>query len=411
MQTGFQQTFWVANIIELFERFAYYGSMAVLSVYLADKIGLDPVTVGILFGLFTGVLYSLPFIAGTFVDRYGFKRSLIACFSFFTVGYFLIGLAGLPFGAAIIAAVGKVTYLTIILLFTAIGGSLIKPCIVGTVAKTTTPATKALGYSIYYTLVNIGGAVGPILALQVRENFGIEFVLVMSSATSCLLILGAFFFYKEPQRDHDMPPPTSLIKVLHDMLLVFKNIRFVSFLVIFSGFWIMFWQIFYSLPFYVKEVLKFERFELLETVDAWSIIFLTVPVAAITKKLRPITAMVVGFSIAGSAWFLMGVSHTVPATIIAMFLFALGEATQAPRFYEYVADLAPKEQIGTFMGFAFLPIALGSFVAGPLAGWLIQTYLRGENYSPTIMWMIVGGIGFGATLLMILYDRMVARHV
>ncbi len=411
IRTGFQRTFWTANIIELFERFAYYGSMAVLSVYLADKIGLDTVTVGILFGIFTGVLYSLPFVAGTFVDRYGFKRSLIACFSFFTIGYFLIGLAGLSFGAAIIAVVGKTTYLTTILLFTAIGGSLIKPCIVGTVAKTTTTTTKSLGYSIYYTLVNIGGAVGPILALQVREKFGIEYVLVMSSATSCLLILGVLFFYKEPQRDPATSPPKSLVKVFRDMLLVFTNIRFVSFLVIFSGFWIMFWQIFYSLPFYVKEVLKFERFELLETVDAWSIIFLTVPVAAMTKKLKPIVAMVIGFSIASSAWLLMGVSHTVSATIIAMFLFALGEAIQAPRFYEYVADLAPKEQIGTFMGFAFLPIAIGSFIAGPLAGWLVQTYLRGENYSPTRMWMIIAGIGFGATLLMTFYDRMIARRI
>jgi proton-dependent oligopeptide transporter, POT family len=410
MRTGFQRTFWVANTIELFERFAYYGSMAVLSVYLADKIGLDKLTVGILFSIFTGVLYSLPIVAGTFVDRYGFKRSLVACFSFFTIGYFLIGLAGLPLGSTIIAAVGKISYLATILLFTAIGGSLIKPCIVGTVAKTTTRETKALGYSIYYTLVNIGGAVGPILALQVRQNFGIEYVLVMSSVTSCLLICGALFFYKEPPRDPGTTPQTSLVKVFRDMLLVFTNFKFISFLIIFSGFWIMFWQIFSSLPFYVKEVLKFEDFELLETVDAWSIIFLTIPVAAMTKKLKPIVAMVVGFSIASSAWLVMGASRSVPATIVAMFLFALGEAIQAPRFYEYVADLAPKEQIGTFMGFAFLPIAIGSFIAGPLGGWLAQTYIRPTSVSPETMWMAVAEIGFLSTLLMILYDRLVVRN-
>jgi POT family proton-dependent oligopeptide transporter len=410
MRTGFQRTFWVANIIELFERFAYYGSMAVLSVYLADKIGLDKITVGILFGIFSGVLYSLPFIAGTFVDRYGFKRSLVACFSFFTIGYFLIGLAGLPLGSAIITAVGKVSYLATILLFTAIGGSLIKPCIVGTVAKTTTSATKALGYSIYYTLVNIGGAVGPILALQVRQHLGIEYVLIMSSATSCLLILGALFLYKEPEHDPGASPRNSLPKVFGDMLLVFTNLKFVFFLIIFSGFWIMFWQIFTSLPFYVKEVLKFEHFELLETVDAWSIIFLTIPAAAITKKLKPIVAMVIGFSIASSAWLVMGASRSVPATVISMFLFALGEAIQAPRFYEYVADLAPREQIGTFMGFAFLPVAIGSFVAGPLGGWLAQTYIRTASLSPEIMWIAVAEIGFTSTILMIIYDRLVVRH-
>lgn len=410
MRTGFQRTFWVANIIELFERFAFYGSKAVLTFYLANKVGLGPETAGKLAGVFSGVLYSLPIVAGTFVDRYGFKRSLVACFSFFTVGYFLIGLAGLSFGTAITAAVGKTAYLIVVLLLTAIGGSLIKPCIVGTVAKTTTPSTKALGFSIYYTLVNIGGAVGPILALQVRENLGIEYVLIMSSFTSLLLILGTLVFYREPQHDGSSEPPTSLAKVFRDMLLVFTNIRFVSFLVIFSGFWIMFWQIFYSLPFYVTEVLKFQRFELLETVDAWSIIFLTVPVAALARRMKSIVAMVVGFSIASCAWIVMGLIQSVPATIVGMFLFALGEAIQAPRFYEYVADLAPKDQIGTFMGFAFLPVAIGSFVAGPLGGWLVQTYLRCDLPSPTGMWMVVAGIGFGSTVLMIIYDRIIIRH-
>ena len=51
--------------------------------------------------------------------------------------------------------------------------------------------------------------------------------------------------------------------VLRDMLLVFRNLRFVTFLVIFSGFWAMFWQIFYSLPFYVRDVLKFEPLRVL----------------------------------------------------------------------------------------------------------------------------------------------------
>src|SRR6185295_2181278 len=180
---GFSRTFWVANTLELFERFAFYGAKAVLTIYLAQRVGLGAQTAGSLAGLFSGVLYALPIVAGTIVDRYGFKRSLAACFSIFCVGYFLIGLAGMQFGQGIVGAVGRGPYITAVLLLTAIGGSLIKPCIVGTVARTTTPDARSLGFSIYYTLVNFGGAVGPILALQVRENLGIEFVLVTSSIT------------------------------------------------------------------------------------------------------------------------------------------------------------------------------------------------------------------------------------
>jgi POT family proton-dependent oligopeptide transporter len=405
---SFSRNFWVANTLELFERFAFYGSKAVLTLYLADRVGLGPQAAGSLAGLFSGVLYCLPLVAGTVVDRYGFKKSLAACFSIFCVGYFLIGLAGLEWGREIVAAVGRGPYILAVLLLTAVGGSLIKPCIVGTVARTSRPDTKSLGYSIYYTLVNVGGALGPILALQVREGLGIEYVLVVSSITSFFCLVGTLLFFREPEREPGEGAPASFGKILGDMVLVFKNVRFLTFLLIFSGFWIMFWQIFYSLPFYLTEVLHFERFELIETVDAWTLILLTVPVAALVRRWRPIRAMTAGFAVASLSWILIALAPSWPMVAVAMAVFALGEAMQAPRFYEYVADLAPKEQVGTFMGFAFLPVAVGSFVGGPLAGVLVQRFIR-ESASPAGMWWIVSAIGFGTTVLMVLYDRFVSR--
>jgi len=407
---GFTSTFWVANIIELFERFAFYGSKAVLTVFLAERVGLGPQVAGSLAGIFSGVLYSLPIVAGTFVDRYGFRKSLMACFAIFCVGYFSIGFAGMEFGQSIVNAIGKTPYTIIVLLLTAMGGSLIKPCIVGTVAKTTTPDTKSLGYSIYYMLVNIGGAVGPILALSVRSNLGIEFVLVMSSVTSFFLLVGTFLFFKEPKNSdgEETKQPTSLAVVFKNMLLVFGNVKFMTFLTIFSGFWIMFWQIFYSFPFYIREVLKFEQFEILETIDAWTIIFLSVPVTALAKRLSPILSMSLGFAIASFSWLLMATTPSVPVAIAAMALFAIGEVTQAPRFYEYVADLAPKEQVGTYMGFAFLPVAIGSFVAGPLGGWITEQYFQGSG-TPETAWYILSGIGFGSTALMLVYNAVVKK--
>ncbi|MBI1748933.1 MAG: MFS transporter [Acidobacteria bacterium] len=407
-RTGFQPTFWVANILELFERFAFYGSKAVLAVYLAEKVGLGAQTATTLAGLFSFVIFSLPIIAGVFVDRYGFKKTLTACFALFGVGYFLIGLAGLQFGQAIVNAIGKTPYTVAVLLLTAVGGSLIKPCIVGTVSKTSTPNTRSLGFSIYYTLVNIGGAVGPILALQVRQNLGIEYVLVMSSLTSFLLLFGTLAFFNEPQSEAPTEGTRAFGQVFRDMLLVFRNFRFISFLVIFSGFWIMFWQIFYSFPFYILEVLKYPKFEVLETVDAWTIIAISIPVTALVKKWKPITAMSLGFFIASLSWLVIASSPTVVAAIIGVALFAIGEATQAPRFYEYVSALAPKDQVGTFMGFAFLPVAIGAFVAGPLGGWLVQAYLR-ESMNPAMMWRIVAAIGLGSTALMLLYNTFLVK--
>jgi proton-dependent oligopeptide transporter, POT family len=405
LRTGFSRTFWIANTLELFERLAFYGSKAVLAVYLAEKVGLGT-TGNTLVGLYGFAVFFLPILAGTIVDRYGFKKSLAVCFAIFSLGYFSVGLAGLSGGRRIVESVGSLPYVVGALLLTAIGGSLIKPCIVGVVARTTTETTKSLGYSIYYTLVNLGGALGPMLALQVREGLGIEYVLVMSALVSFANLLATFIFFKEPEVSGEGGPRRTFGRVFRDMVVVFGNFRFISFLIIFSGFWIMFWQIFFSLPFYVRDVLHFPRFELIETVDAWSIIFLTVPITALMKKIRPIVAMTLGFAVASASWLLIAAAPTIPLAVFAIACFAVGEAMQAPRFYEYVADLAPPGQVGTFMGFAFLPVALGSLVAGPLSGWLVQHYLKDGGNRPGGMWIVLALIGLISTLLMIAHDRL-----
>jgi Na+/melibiose symporter-like transporter len=223
-----------------------------------------------------------------------------------------------------------------------------------------------------------------------------------------MLFIATTIFYREPPRPVDAPPPRSMGQVLADMLLVFRNLRFMLFLVIFSGFWVMFWHIFYALPFYVKDYLNYSRFEIIETVDAWTIILVTVPVAFIARKLKPLSAMVLGVALATGSWFVMGFVPTLAGTIAAMMIFAVGESLQAPRFYEYVARIAPPDQVGTYMGFAFLPIAIGTFVSGASSGYLVQHFVEGGNPAAPRMWLIVGGYGVVSTLLLVLYDRFIA---
>jgi dipeptide/tripeptide permease len=388
--------------LELFERLAFYSSKAILTVYLVETLGLGSFG-NSLAGFYTFAIFFLPILAGTFVDRFGFRKSLLSCFAIFSLGYALIALAALPWASSVVELLGVKLYVSVALAITAIGGSLIKPSIVGTVARTTDESNKSLGYSIYYTLVNIGGAVGPLLALAMRSNAGIQYVMLSSALTSVLLFLGTFVFFKEPQAHADAGPTRAMSRVLQDMLLVFRNLRFVSFLVIFSGFWIMFWQTFYSVPFYVKDILGVEEFELLESVGPWTIIFLTVPVTAAMKKLRPISAMSIAFAVASSAWLLNLAWPSTAALVLCAALFSIGETMQAPRFYEYVAELAPKDQVGTFMGFAFLPVAVGALLAGPLSGFFVERFIKTGN--PAGMWIILSAIGAVSTLAMLAYNR------
>jgi MFS family permease len=346
----------------------------------------------------------LPIIAGVFVDRYGFKKTLMTCFAIFAIGYFSIGVAGLEWGASITNVIGVRNYMIIAIVITAVGGSLIKPCIVGTVAKTSTAEARPLGFSIYYTLVNTGGALGPIVALSIRKDLGVEYVLIMSAITSACLFVGTFLFYKEIE-NNDTEKRT-LGKVFQDMVLVFTNFKFISLLFVFGIFWLIFWQIFYLLPLYATDVLHFAEFEKLESLDAIAVIVFTVPIGALLKNVKPIYPLVAGFIIATIAWFIVGAMGTVTFVVIGVLLYGLADATQTPRFYDYVSSLAPKHQVGTFMGFAFLPVAIGSLPAGYLSDWLRLNFI---NSNPSMMWFVLTGVGVVGTILLIIHHLVYSR--
>jgi len=401
---GFNDLFWIANTLELFERFAFYGAKAILVVFFIEQVGLAE-DAGSLAGFFTFLVYGLPVLAGVVVDRYGFRKALMTCFLIFGIGYFLIAMAGMQWSAEIVAAIGKKTYVICVLIFTAIGGSLIKPCIVGTVARTSNADSRTLGFSIYYSLVNFGGAVGPVLAYFIRTDLGIEWVLIVSSITCFLLFIGTFMFFREPDAEVTADKRT-FGKVFSDMILVFSDKKFMLFLLIFSAFWVMFWQIFYLIPSYAKSILQFEQFEFLESVDAWFIIFFSMFMGTVFASWRPFTSMIFGFVISSVSWIIILIFGTTWAVVAAIILFALGEGTQAPRFYEYVNSLAPPSQTGTYMGFAFLPVAIGALSAGFISDWLRLTYMSTD---PAMMWIILASIGIVSTVLLILYDRFLVK--
>ncbi len=76
---AFPRTFWIANSMELFERWAYYGMFAVLSVYLTDPVskgglGFSQEQRGVMQAVVTGILYLLPIAGGAIADRFGFGK-------------------------------------------------------------------------------------------------------------------------------------------------------------------------------------------------------------------------------------------------------------------------------------------------------------------------------------------------
>lgn len=406
IREGFEPSFWVANGTELFERLAYYATTTELAIYLHENLHMTLEQAGALLGIFGFVVWFLPVLGGTLADRFGFRRALMFAYAVMTLGYFLLGSLSAPWMAGARQTISLYWLVLIILMVPALGPGVVKPCVAGTTARASTENVRSIGFSIYYTIVNIGGALGPLVAFLVRRTIGIENVFRVSALSVALMFFATWFFYREPGRSSEKAVAT-VRDAIKNMFVVLGNFKFVLFLIIFSSFYVVFWQQYVSLPLFLRGYVNPKaNVDLLLTVDATTVICVQILVAYLTRRMRAFPAMTLGLLISSLTWLILVFNDSTLAVVITLVGLALGEVTQAARYYDYISRLAPEGQQGLYMGYAFLPIAIGYFIAGPLGGYLVHEFgdvLR----RPQEMWWVVTGCGIAGVILMLVYDRVV----
>jgi len=406
VREGFERPFWVANFTEIFERVAYYGTTAVLAIYLSEQLRFSSELTGWLVGTFGLVVWFLPILGGTLADRFGFRRALMFAYLIMSIGYFLLGSLTAPWMQSLRLALTDKWLVLAILMIPALGPGVVKPCVAGTTARASSENVRSIGYSIYYTLVNIGGALGPIMAFLVRKQlgWGIENVFRVASMSVFFMFWTTFFFYREPVRPGEQKVE-SVLMAIKNMFVVLRNFRFVAFLIIFSGFFVVFWQQYISVPLFIRKYIDPNAStDLLLSVDATVVICFQIAVSFLTRKLPALAAMNLGILITGLAWIIPAIHSSMPMFVVTLVFVAIGEITQVSRYYEYVSRLAPSGQQGLYMGYAFLPIGIGYFIAGPLGGYLVH---RSESGRAENVWWVIAAVGVLTVLLLWIYDRIV----
>ena len=411
IREGFAPAFWVANVSELFERLAYYGVQAVLAIYLHETLRFSDVQTGDLIGYFGGIVWFLPILGGALADAIGFRRALSLAYLVLSIGYFLLGSLGSPWMAPIAHSMPLGRLVLLVLLIPALGPAIVKPCVVGTTARASKENVRSIGYSIYYTLVNIGGALGPLIASVVHQRWGIPAEFRVAALAVFLMVFAVIFFFKEPAATAGETRTANLGVAFRNFWRIVSNVRFLAFLVIFSGFWVVFWQQYIALPLYLHSyVSAHANVERILATDALTVIFLQVPITYLTRWIPVFPAMVLGVFISGSAWLILAAHASVTAAVCTLIVVALGETIQAARYYEYISRLAPPGQQGTYMGFAFLPIAIGFVIGGAMGGRLVH-YFGEIAHQPQRVWWVFAAIGLATTLLLWLYNVLVRPAV
>ena len=406
IRTGFERAFWVANITELFERLAYYGASAVLAIYLSEQLHFSKELTGWMIGTFGFVVWFLPVLGGALADRFGFRRALMFAYLVMTVGYFLLGSLAATWMQPARQALGDKWLVLAVLMIPALGPAVVKPCVAGTTARASTENVRSIGYSIYYTLVNIGGTAGPIVAWLVRERLGLGAAAVfrVSALSVFLMFWVTLLFFREPTRSGEAQV-ASIAAAIKNMFVVLANVRFVLFLLIFSSFYIVFWQEFISAPLFLRGYVNPNApADLLLSIDAGAVILFQILVTYLTRNIPAFPAMTLGLVISSLSWLILAVHPTTLGLAASLVVLALGEMTQSARYYDYISRLAPSGQQGLYMGYAFLPIAIGYLIAGPLGGYLLHEF--GEVlHRPQEMWWVVSAVGIAGAVLMLVYNR------
>ncbi len=423
----FPTAFWTGNVVELFERAAYYGTFIALALYLTDVVGFTDVQAGWIGAVFSSSIYLLPFLTGAASDRLGFRLSLVLAFALLAAGYAGLGLfpskAAVPFALALVA----------------VGGAFVKPVITGTVARSSNAASRARAFSLFYMMVNIGSFTGKTVAKPVRTALGLEYVPLYSAgaALAALLVVAFLFWPKEGGEEQ----PRSTRESLAGLVTVLKNGRFLSLLLITAGFWAIQGQLYASMPKYVLRLVGPEASpEWYANVNPFVVVLCVVPVTHLVRRLSPVTSIGIALAMIPVSALIMSLSGGMtgritilgavlhPVTVLMVSGIALqgfAECFLSPRYLEFASKQAPPGQEGLYMGYSHLHTFFAWLAGFILSGYLLDAFcpdpkklaaqgIAGEAFTAAYahahyIWYVFAGIGAAAFVALVLFAWVTRR--
>lgn len=391
--SDFPKNYWIVILFEFFERGAYYGMMSFLSVYLTNELDIAKGDVGTIKGVIQPLLYLLPIFTGAIADKVGYRKTLITAFALLGIGYFMT------------SQVTNYTYIFISLVIMAFGAGAFKPVISGSIAKLTDERTSTLGFGIFYWSINLGAFLFPLILVPMLKSIDGAYVMIASAICTGGLIIPAMLFYKEPPREETKKEPMS--KVVKDIFskiwMVVLDWKFIMFIFIYSIFWILYFQMFDTVLWYVNmfvdptplnnmisPVLEtlfgmkwFFDVEHVTVINAGTIILLQLFISALVKNTRPLPTMVTGISLGILGMGILAFSQGIWVFIMGITIFSLGEMTAHPKFISYLGTIAPLDKKATYMGFGFLYGVPSSFFGPIIGAWLYVLLVD----NPMINWV------------------------
>lgn len=206
------------------------------------------------------------------------------------------------------------------------------------------------------------------------------------------------------------------------------HFKFLLMIFIYSGFWILYFQMFDSVLWYVKDYVdasSLNQFvnsafaklgltlnwhfdvEHVTVINAGTIIALQLIVSNIVKHTKALPTMVSGILFGTIGMAILAISTSIWVFLIGIIIFSIGEMTAHPKFISYVGQTAPRNRVATYMGYIFLYGVIGSSIGGVLGANLYVHFVDKLN-QPKVLWLIFSGIGVATIIALLLYNKFLA---
>ncbi|KAF5079711.1 Dipeptide and tripeptide permease B [anaerobic digester metagenome] len=415
---SFSKNFWTVIVMEFFERGSYYGVMSILSVYLVLDIsqgglGFSKESVGVIKSVITPLLYFLPILSGAIADQFGYKKTLTFAFVVMSLGYFLTS----------ISTEYLHVFLSLMLMVT--GAGFFKPIISGTIARTTDESNSSLGFGIFYWTINLGAFLVPLILIPYLKGIGWNYIFLMAAVGTGWLILLNLFVYQEPERPQTQK---SIFEVFKGIALVIKDFRFIIMIAIYSCFWILYFQMFDTVLWYLTEYMdmapvnsavnsvlalftenpswKFEA-EHVTVINAGTIILLQLIISSIVKNTKALPTMIFGIALGTIGMGILAISTHAWVFMAGIMIFSIGEMTAHPKFISYVGLIAPPDKKALYLGYSFLYGVIGSGIGGVLGAYTYVKFVT-EMGRPGLLWFMFSMIGVATIIGLLLFNKYLA---
>ena len=418
---SFPRLYWTTIFMEFLERGAYYTLLAVLWVHFAYNLEMSNLQIGIL----TSELYLLfsvvPVFGGAIAERIGYRKSLRISLTLNFAAYFLLGLFsilvmyhwnlgswavfGIFFGICLVLGTGSGSF---------------KPVISATVGKTSSVEHRSLAYMVYYWFINLGAFSFPlitalaflIVSFWVPDERVLYYYICFVAA---LLIIANYMVNRLRYENPDPPARTGgILKPFRNILSVLKDRRLAFFLLIYSGFFVMFSTMHLTIPLYMADFHIMPRWFsvlFLATVNPGAIILFGPYLSRFSRRSSPLALIVVGLAIYLMGLAFMGIA-VVPFFFIAgIIIFSCGEFIAHPNYSSYISMIGRREKLAIYMGAAFLPSAMGYFIGGVICHGILYEEIAAVAQRPGLYWAVMVSIGLVTLAFLMIYNRKYGERV